>query len=64
MVDFDAQNETYYKSAWKAQFVSTLIFLSMRFVNNLDYLAMAVIGGIKVASGSVSLGDVAVHESV
>lgn len=64
MVDFDAQNETYYKSAWKAQFVSTLIFPSMRFVNNLDYLAMAVIGGIKVASGSVSLGDVAVHESV
>ncbi len=58
MVDFDAQNETYYKSAWKAQFVSTLIFPSMRFVNNLDYLAMAVIGGIKVASGTVSLGDV------
>jgi len=28
MVDFDAQNETYYKSAWKAQFVSTLIFPS------------------------------------
>ncbi len=30
----------------------------MRFINNLDYLAMAVIGGLKVISGSVNLGDV------
>lgn len=58
IMKFDAQNEDYYKAAWKAQFVSTVIFPSMRFVNNLDYLAMAVIGGIKVASGTVSLGDV------
>ncbi|MBU7543675.1 ABC transporter ATP-binding protein [Weissella cibaria] len=58
IMKFDAQNDDYYKGAWKAQFVSTVIFPSMRFVNNLDYLAMAVIGGIKVASGTVSLGDV------
>ncbi|TVV37929.1 ABC transporter ATP-binding protein [Weissella cibaria] len=58
IMKFDAQNDDYYKAAWKAQFVSTVIFPSMRFVNNLDYLAMAVIGGIKVASGTVSLGDV------
>ena len=58
IMKFDAQNDNYYKAAWKAQFVSTVIFPSMRFVNNLDYLAMAVIGGIKVASGAVSLGDV------
>ncbi|MBZ5940954.1 ABC transporter ATP-binding protein/permease [Weissella cibaria] len=58
IMKFDAQNDDYYKAAWKAQFVSTVIFPSMRFVNNLDYLAMAVIGGIKVASGAVSLGDV------
>ena len=57
IMKFDAQNDDYYKAAWKAQFVSTVIFPSMRFVNNLDYLAMAVIGGIKVASGAVSLGD-------
>lgn len=30
----------------------------MRFINNLDYLAMAVIGGLKVISGTVNLGDV------
>ncbi|PGE23690.1 multidrug ABC transporter ATP-binding protein, partial [Bacillus cereus] len=31
---------------------------TMRFINNLDYLAMAVIGGLKVISGTVNLGDV------
>ncbi|MDR2975735.1 MAG: ABC transporter ATP-binding protein/permease [Streptococcaceae bacterium] len=56
--DFDAQNEKFYKSAWKAQFVSTLIFPTMRFLNNLDYLAMAVVGGIRVVNGQVNIGDV------
>ncbi|MDR3190941.1 MAG: ABC transporter ATP-binding protein/permease [Lactobacillaceae bacterium] len=55
---FDKRNADYYKAAWKAQFVSTLVFPTMRFVNNLDYLAMAVIGGLKVATGSINLGDV------
>ncbi len=52
------RNDNFYKSAWKAQFVSTLIYPTMRFINNLDYLAMAVIGGLKVISGTVNLGDV------
>ncbi|RZI49652.1 ABC transporter ATP-binding protein [Lactococcus kimchii] len=56
--NFAKQNEAFYQAAWKAQFVSTLIYPTMRFINNLDYLAMAVIGGIKVVSGTVNLGDV------
>ncbi len=55
---FDQQNEAFYQVAWKAQVVSTLIYPTMRFINNLDYLAMAVIGGLKVISGTVNLGDV------
>ncbi|GAK30524.1 ABC-type multidrug transport system, ATPase and permease components [Weissella oryzae SG25] len=55
---FEQQNEQFYHAAWRAQFISTIIFPSMRFLNNLDYLAMAVIGGIKVISGTTSLGDV------
>ncbi|SMS14697.1 ABC transporter ATP-binding protein [Levilactobacillus zymae] len=55
---FEEHNEKYYKSAWKAQFVSSLIFPLMNFVKNLDYLAVAVIGGIQVANGTVSLGNV------
>ncbi|MCE2141410.1 ABC transporter ATP-binding protein, partial [Streptococcus thermophilus] len=56
--EFARRNDDFYKSAWKAQFVSTLIYPTMRFINNLDYLAMTVIGGLKVISGSVNLGDV------
>lgn len=55
---FEQQNEAFYQVAWKAQVVSTLIYPTMRFINNLDYLAMAVIGGLKVISGTVNLGDV------
>lgn len=55
---FEEHNRKYYKSAWKAQFVSSLIFPLMNFVKNLDYLAVAVIGGIQVANGTVSLGNV------
>ncbi|MCL2113141.1 MAG: ABC transporter ATP-binding protein/permease [Streptococcaceae bacterium] len=55
---FAKQNDDFYQTAWRAQFVSTLIYPTMRFINNLDYLAMAVIGGVKVVSGTVNLGDV------
>lgn len=55
---FDQQNEAFYQVAWKAQVVSTLIYPTMRFINNLDYLATAVIGGLKVISGTLNLGDV------
>lgn len=55
---FEDHNQKYYKSAWKAQFMSSLIFPLMNFVKNLDYLAVAVIGGIQVANGQVSLGNV------
>lgn len=58
MKRFTKQNEAFYQAAWKAQFVSTLIYPTMRFINNLDYLAMAVIGGLKVVSGTINLGDV------
>ncbi|WP_203641809.1 ABC transporter ATP-binding protein [Levilactobacillus andaensis] len=56
--EFEEHNQKYYQSAWKAQFVSSLIFPLMNFVKNLDYLAVAVIGGIQVANGTVSLGNV------
>lgn len=56
--EFEEHNNKYYRSAWKAQFVSSLIFPLMNFVKNLDYLAVAVIGGIQVANGTVSLGNV------
>ena len=51
-------NEQLYTSSFKAQFISGLIQPAMMFVANLNYVAIAVLGGLRVASGSISLGDV------
>jgi ATP-binding cassette subfamily B protein len=56
--DFDAANDQMYESSFKAQFISGIIQPAMMFVSNLNYVAIAVIGGLRVASGSMSLGDV------
>jgi ATP-binding cassette subfamily B multidrug efflux pump len=55
---FDALNETYYDGAWRAQFVSGIIMPTMMFVGNLGFVLVAVIGGVLVTRGSMSIGDV------
>ena len=55
---FAEQNDDLFKASFGAQFVSGLIMPIMMFVGNLNYVAIAVIGGLRVASGSISLGDV------
>ncbi|HEV2637357.1 MAG TPA: ABC transporter ATP-binding protein [Actinocrinis sp.] len=55
---FHTQNEQLFKSSFRAQFVSGLIQPAMLFVSNLNYVAIAVVGGLQVASGSLSLGSV------
>ena len=55
---FRELNEQLYSSSFRAQFISGLIQPAMMFVANLNYVAIAVIGGLRVASGSISLGDV------
>jgi ATP-binding cassette subfamily B multidrug efflux pump len=55
---FRELNDQLYTSSFKAQFISGLIQPSMMFVSNLNYVAIAVIGGLRVASGAISLGDV------
>jgi ATP-binding cassette subfamily B multidrug efflux pump len=55
---FAQRNEELFKASYGAQFVSGLIMPSMMFVGNLSYVAIAVVGGVRVASGTMSLGDV------
>lgn len=55
---FNKINERLYKSGWKAQFMSGIIFPLMNFVNNLGYVAVCVAGGIFVTKNMVSIGDV------
>ncbi|MGE5227126.1 MAG: ABC transporter ATP-binding protein, partial [Planctomycetaceae bacterium] len=55
---FDARNEELYRASFKAQFISGIIQPSMMFISNLNYVAICVIGGLRVANGTMSLGDV------
>jgi ATP-binding cassette subfamily B multidrug efflux pump len=55
---FEVENEELFKASFSAQFVSGLIMPIMMFVGNLNYVLVAVLGGLRVASGSLSLGEV------
>ncbi len=55
---FDEENELLYQASFKAQFISGIIQPSMQFINNLNYVAICVIGGLRVSQGMLSLGDV------
>ncbi len=56
--DFDVANDKMYESSFKAQFISGIIQPAMMFIANLNYVAIAVVGGLRVATGAMSLGDV------
>ncbi|MEU1308973.1 ABC transporter ATP-binding protein [Streptomyces cinnamoneus] len=55
---FRKENEELYVAGFKAQFISGLIQPAMMFIGNLNYVLVAVVGGLRVASGSLSIGDV------
>ncbi len=55
---FAQENDALYDSTSKAQFISGTIQPSMGFLANLNYVLVAVIGGLRVASGQLSIGDV------
>ncbi|HET7132773.1 MAG TPA: ABC transporter ATP-binding protein [Gammaproteobacteria bacterium] len=55
---FEVENEALYKASFRAQFLSGLIMPIMMFVGNLNYVIIAVLGGLRVAAGTMSLGDV------
>ncbi|GID26178.1 ATP-binding cassette subfamily B protein [Paractinoplanes brasiliensis] len=55
---FQEHNDKLYASSFRAQFISGLIQPAMMFISNLNYVLVAVVGGLRVASGSLSLGEV------
>jgi ATP-binding cassette subfamily B multidrug efflux pump len=55
---FRERNAELYKASYGAQFLSGIILPAIMFIGNLNYVFIAVIGGLRVASGSMSLGDV------
>ena len=56
--EFDRQNRHLYEASFRAQFLSGTIQPSMQFLANINYVVIAVLGGYRVASGALSLGDV------
>ncbi len=55
---FNDENERLYEASRKAQFISGTIQPVMTLISNLNYVTIAVVGGLQVASGQMSLGDV------
>ncbi|MEO2135692.1 ABC transporter ATP-binding protein [Microbacterium sp.] len=56
--DFAAENDEVYRASFGAQFLSGVIMPAMMFIGNLVYVAIAVAGGLQVAAGVLSIGDV------
>ncbi|GAA1490867.1 ABC transporter ATP-binding protein [Brachybacterium sacelli] len=55
---FEERNEKLFRASFGAQFVSSLIMPLMMFVGNLSYVVVAIVGGLRIVSGQLTLGDV------
>ncbi len=55
---FNGLNDTLYSAAYKSQFLSTVMMPVMRFISNLGYVAVCILGGYYAINGSVSVGDI------
>ena len=54
---FEAENDRLYGASFGAQFMSSLIQPAMMFTGNVQYVLIAVVGGLQISSGSISVGD-------
>lgn len=55
---FSHINEQLYHSAWKAQFLSGLMWPIMHFISNLGYVVVATYGGFLAVNGRLMIGDI------
>jgi len=55
---FAVRNDALHHASFRAAFISGVIMPTMMFIGNLNYVAIAVVGGLRVANGTMSLGDV------
>lgn len=56
--EFERENEKLYQASWKAQFASGIMMPLMAFISNLSYVCVAIVGGLQVTHGQISLGNV------
>jgi len=55
---FDAKNDELFDASYGAQFISGMVQPIMMFFGNLNYVAIALIGGVRVVNGQMSIGDI------
>jgi ATP-binding cassette subfamily B protein len=55
---FETYNETLFSSAWKSQFLSSIMMPVMRFVGNLGYVAISILGGWLAIRNMITVGDI------
>lgn len=55
---FEEETESYYNTSQKAQFISGIMFPSVNFIRNVGYVLIALVGGVSVVNGHMSLGNV------
>jgi len=61
---FNAINARLYTAGYKAQFISGIIMPLMRFVSNLGYVIVCVVGGVFATKGTITIGDYSIFETV
>jgi ATP-binding cassette subfamily B protein len=55
---FDTLNDTLYVAAWKSQFLSGLMMPVMRFIGNLGYVGISIVGGYLAIRNAITVGDI------
>ncbi len=55
---FEGFNDTLFSSAWKSQFLSGLMMPIMRFVGNLGYVGISILGGYLAIQNAITVGDI------
>ena len=58
LAKFSRVNDQLQESAWKAQFLSGLIYPIMNFIGNIGYVIMAILGGWLAINGRLKIGDI------
>jgi len=56
--EFKNINDRLYNAGWKAQFISGIIMPMMRFVSNIGYVIVSVVGGYLAIQGKITIGDI------
>ncbi|MFD0362011.1 ABC transporter ATP-binding protein [Nocardia sp. GCM10030253] len=56
--EFDKRNDELFDASFKAQFISGLIMPAIMFLGNVNFVLVALVGGLRVATGNISLGEV------